>query len=277
VRANIDMVGDYKVFRVLQTFTQYEARIYEQALQHFAKPHLNGTGDITFTTNWNPEEYRTSLLGTRPFLAITQDGDRLVFSSISSGSEILGTSRKTIETIMNYPDNYTSCRGIDKVCRFIELNSLAKEGSPYINPYMRPTLDGIDYGSLPLGVISVFKEDFSLYAVFNNSTDAANQCGFGNKYYNVSRYINNRFVSCIIGGISIKLLFAQNPLSKGRVKPVSCTNTLTGELTNYKSVNDCTRALGMPVAFSTDLIKGFIKPGKLFKGKYIIAYVTKSK
>lgn len=45
------MVGDYKIFRVLQSFTQYEARIYEQALQEFIRPSLNGNGDITFTTN----------------------------------------------------------------------------------------------------------------------------------------------------------------------------------------------------------------------------------
>ena len=276
VRSNIDAVGDYQVFRVLQTFTQYEARIYEQALQSFINPALNGYGDITFTTKWVPEDSRTSLLGSRPFIAITEAGDRLEFSSMSSGSEILGTSRKTIETIINYPNNYTSCPGIGQTCKFIELNCSPKEGSPYNNPYLRPSLDGIDYNTLPLGVVSAFNEDFTYYGQFQNSSDAAIQCGFGNKYYNVSRCINNRFVSCIIGGVTIKLLFAQNPLSKGRTKPVICTDTLTGEITNYKSVNDCTRAISTRgIAFSTDLIKGFIKPGKLFKGRYLITYVVK--
>lgn len=83
---------------------------------------------------------------------------------MSSGSEILGTSRKTIETIVNYPNNYTSCPGIDKVCRFVESDCIPKEGSPYTSPYLRPSLDGVDYDSLPLGVISAFNEDFSYYS-----------------------------------------------------------------------------------------------------------------
>jgi len=35
IRDNLDYASDYKVFRVLQNYTQYEARIYEQALQAF--------------------------------------------------------------------------------------------------------------------------------------------------------------------------------------------------------------------------------------------------
>jgi hypothetical protein len=41
--------SDYKTFKILQTFTQYNARILEQALKSFSKPELNGTGDINFT------------------------------------------------------------------------------------------------------------------------------------------------------------------------------------------------------------------------------------
>ena len=100
------------------------------------------------------------------------------------------------------------------------------------------------------------------------------QCGFGDKYYKISRNINNRFVTCIIAGVTIKLLFAQNPLSKGSRKSVSCLDTTTNTSTHYASVNECARAIG-PID-SSGLIKNYIRPGKLYQGKFLITYITKS-
>lgn len=62
---NLEYTNDYKVFRVLQTFTQYEVRIYEQALKKYVKPQLNGQGDITFTLDWDSIDSRPSLLVLR--------------------------------------------------------------------------------------------------------------------------------------------------------------------------------------------------------------------
>lgn len=49
IRNNLELTGDYKTFKVMLTFTQYEARTYEQALKSIYEPALNGKGDITFT------------------------------------------------------------------------------------------------------------------------------------------------------------------------------------------------------------------------------------
>lgn len=102
---------------------------------------------------------------------------------------------------------------------------------------------------------------------------AAIKCGL-DKYYKVSRYINNRFIDCVIEGKNLKLLFAQNPLSKGNKKSVLCTDITTNTSVKYDSVNDCTRALGMPTEFSSNLIKNYIKKGKVFQNKYLIIYTT---
>ena len=56
---------------MLQTFTQYEVRIYEQALKKFVKPKLNGEGNITFTLNWDFKDIQPSLLGRIFFNCIT--------------------------------------------------------------------------------------------------------------------------------------------------------------------------------------------------------------
>ncbi len=100
-------------------------------------------------------------------------------------------------------------------------------------------------------------------------------CGFGDKYYKVSRYVNNRFVPCVVAGAAIKLLFAQNPLSKGRTKRVTCLNIETNVSVQYSSVNNCVRSLGLTIDKSSTIISDFIKPHKVYAGKYLISYVTK--
>jgi NUMOD1 domain len=273
IKYNLDYTSDNKVFRVLQTFTQYHARIYEQALQAYYQPELNGPGDITFTTTWDPNDVRPSKLGERPLLAITENGKTIEFLSMNSAADILGTSRKTISTVMNYVDTYVSCPTLGEKCRFVEPHLPTKSGNPYSSPYAAPDLEGIDYNKLPTERIYAFTESFELHSDYANSIEAAKACGLNN-YYNVSRYINKRFVKCIIGGAAIKLLFAQNPLSKGGRKPVTCLDTTTNTLTRYSSVNQCARAIGS--SDSSTLIKKFIRPGKLFKGKYLISYITES-
>lgn len=118
IKEHLDYTNDYPVFRVLQTFTQYEARIFEQAIQSYLQPKLNGPGDVTFTTVWNANDIRPSLLGERSFIAVTERGKEIQFSSMSSAVNVLGTSRKTIMTVINYHDSYVDCPSINARARF---------------------------------------------------------------------------------------------------------------------------------------------------------------
>lgn len=275
IKDNLEYTGDYTVFRVLQTFTQYEARIYEQAIQSLIQPKLNGPGDITFTTKWNPQDVRPSFLGQRPFIAKTESGKELNFDSLSSAADMLGTSRKTITTVMNYLNGYVDCPGIEERARFYEPHLPLKEGSPYKNPHAAPDLVGLDYSSLPLKGIFAYDENYKLHREFNTRSEAAHYGGFGDKYYQITRYVNKRFITCVVAGVSMKLLFAQNPLVKGGRKRVSCLNVDTKEIHHYKSVNDCVKAIGLDVSTASTIIKNYIKPGKVYKGKYLITYTIK--
>ena len=117
IQNNLEYTNDYKVFRVLQTFTQYEARIYEQALKKYVEPQLNGEGYITFTLDWDHKDIlapHPSLLGERPFNCITESGRVIEFTSLNSASDVLGISplpkgggRKTITTLMNYSNSFS--------------------------------------------------------------------------------------------------------------------------------------------------------------------------
>ena len=121
---------------------------------------------------------------------------------------------------MNYEDAYVDCPNIGVRARFVEPNKQWLKGNSYSNPYARSDFSGIDYSALPLVGVHAFTEDLQLYHTYDNSTDASSQCGLGEKYYRVARHINKGFIPCVINGVSIKLLFAQNPLVKGGRKAV---------------------------------------------------------
>lgn len=146
VQANLDYAGDTELWRSLQLFTQYEARIYEQAVQTWLSPSLNGPGNITFTTQWDPNDIRFTKLGERPFIVTPADGSSsFTLPSLNAGSEVLGISRKTISTVINYPDTFVECPGIGISCSFSEPHMPALEENPYPNVYHQPTIEGFDF------------------------------------------------------------------------------------------------------------------------------------
>nr|QKS32153.1 GIY-YIG endonuclease [Sphaerobolus stellatus] len=240
IRENLELSKDYLTYRILTSFTQYETRLLEQAFKSFIKPELNGEGDVTFLVNWDPKDIRESLLGSRPFKAITKEGSIYEFSSLNHGQAVLGRSRKTIETLMNYPNNYTYCPGVNMECRFYEEGRPLKENSPYTNQYLRSDFEGIDYNSLPLNKIIAFDKNFNVIADFNSSKEAAAECGLGS-YYRVSRHINKMFIKEKYVGKEVELLFAQNPLSKGSSKKVVLFNLNTKTSLLFSSFNDLVR------------------------------------
>jgi intracellular sulfur oxidation DsrE/DsrF family protein len=275
VQDNPQFSSDGNAFRILQSFTQYETRLVEQAVKSYLNPGLNGQGDISFPVNWDPDSVRESLLGSRPLIATTVDGEVYHFSSINNASQVLGTSRKTISTVINYPDSFVDCPAISKSCSFVEEDQLMKFGSPYANPYLREDMSGIDYSALPKGKVFAYDQDYNMVASFDNSSDAARQCGFGSKYYNISRNINKAFIEVVLGGVAMKLLFAQNKLSKGRGKTVVCTNTITGEVVHYASLNECVRSVNPSVTNTGGgaFTRRFLQEGHLYLGIYRLQYL----
>jgi hypothetical protein len=273
VQANLDYPVDTKLRRSLLLFTQYEARINEQAVQTWLSPSLNGPGNVSFTTQWGLNYIFPSEVG-RSFIVYPADGSSsFTVPSFTAGTELLGVSRKTISTVINYRDTFVNCPGIGISCRFSEPDMPILEGNPYPNVYNLPIIEGFDFSTFPMGRVYALTEDFNIHADFPNSRAAAKAFNLGD-YYNVSRYINNKFIVCVVSGVTLKLLFAQNPLSKGRTKPVSCLDITTNTTTFFTSVNKCTVGLGKPVSFSSGLISTYIKTGKLFQNKFLIKYIT---
>lgn len=270
VRDHLDMGADYQVYRILTDFVKYETRMFEQAFKSHVEPALNGPGDISFPVKWDPLETRDTFY-SRPFVAVTTDGLEKPFSSMNYGSQILGTSRKTIETVINY-NTYVDCKGIGAKCRFFEVGRAIREGSPYANPYTVPDHTSVDYNSLPLGRVIAFNEKLEEYASFADSTEAAAACGYGDDYYRISRYINKKFIKVLLGGVTLKLLFTQNPMSKGRTKQVVRTD-VTGEVIGYESINACRQDLGLK-GDSSYFIKKHIKRDHVYDNRYTFCYLS---
>lgn len=279
ITSHMQYASDYKTFRILQTFTQYEVRVIEQSLQYYLSSSLlNGPGDVTFTVSWDPNEDRKSKLGERSITAITKKGVVYQFNSIVSAANMLGTSRKTISTVLNYENHYVECPNINIMCRFIDtyyyddLSPVMKEGTPYKSPYLLPDRKTrINFKELPVKVICAFDRFNQLHSTYSSRTEAAEKCGLKD-YYSVSRYINKRYIPCVIDDVKINLLFAQNPNTKGGRNKVQCLDTITKEIMNFKSVSECAHLFG--VTSTSHFIKIYIKQGKLYKGKYLITYKT---
>jgi hypothetical protein len=103
---------------------------------------------------------------------------------MKSASNILGISRKTISTVMNFKDCYVYCADKTQKYCFIDPKLKMKTGKPYRNPYLLPDNEEIDYNKLPLKGIFAFDSNYNLYSKYESSKDAAQKCGLNN-YYNV--------------------------------------------------------------------------------------------
>lgn len=247
-------------------------RQVEQAVHTFLKPSLNGSGDVTFPVNWDPSDVHKSISGERPFMAITIDGKIFDFASLNEGSRVLGTSRKTIEVVLNH-DTFVYCEGIDIKARFFEADRAISTESLYSNPYNAPNaVTPIDLQSLPKGKVLAYDTDFKLVATFNNFTEAAEVCGLEN-YYRVARYVNKRFVLVMLYGVTMILFFAQNPEIKGRTKPVVMTDVTTGIAVKYSSITECCKDLGLATA-NSGFINAYIKGDRLYRNIYKLCYLA---
>ena len=252
--------------------TKYHVRIVEQSLQDFVKTSLNGTGDVTFPVKWDSMDVCTAFGGPRAFVAITKDGMTIKLPSVNNGAELLARSRKTIEVVMNH-DTYVSCPGIGTTARFFEEGQNLIEKSPYVNLYNVPDLvTPIDLFSLPHGKIFAYDESFEAVATFNSATEAAETCGLG-QYYNVTRYVNKRFVKIVLYGVAMNVFFAMHPFVKGRTKPVVLTDVTTGVPVEYSSANACARALGLATAESS-FVRRYVNANALFRNKYNLCYLA---
>ena len=203
------------------------------------------------------------MFSNRPVFMVDEAGTEKYFYTIMDASNYSGTSIKTIQTVVNH-DTFVNCSKIDSMCRFYEEGKTIKTTSPYFLPSMAPDYEGFDFYTLPLDKVVALDEDYNIVNTFNNIKEAAEYYGHSGKYYNISAYVNKRFIVVYLGGVAITLLFAQHPLSVGGKKPVVGTNIVTGEAFFYRSISEAMQHLNITIDYSY-FIKKYVKKDNEYK------------
>jgi len=263
---------------ILDLFGQFKARCLEQAVKSAVELELNGKGPITFTTHWDPIKFDNLAQGSRPFYAIDDSNlDIVRYSSIKQGAEELGISRKTVQTVMNYFEHYTKCPGRGNgLYTLLEQDQPSYTGSPHesLNPRNRPLLPYINYDLLPTNSVIGIDKEYTVRFIWKTTGLAAAACGLGS-YINVSRWVNNRWVSVIIDNQKHVIAFVRNPLGlKGNKKSILVLDTLNNSSFTFNSLADCLRHFKEDVSVSSQWMKQYIRNKSLYKDRYKVQYVN---
>lgn len=275
VQKHPELAPNGQVHHILTHHSQYETRLVECSVKRYLDPSLCGKGEVSFPVNWSPFDERPTITDVRPFKVLTSDGMVLDMNSLSDGARILGTSRKTIEVVLNH-DTSITCNGIGAKARLYEDGQPLITTSPYSNPYQVEDIDvGLDYYSLDPRYLYAYDSELNLKATFSNSSEAAKASGYGDDYYRISRYINKRWLEVVIGGVVTLLLFAQNPLVKGRTKAVVWVELATGISLSFFSINDLLAHIWY-TGDASHFIKKHLKRGEELNG-FKVYYATDAK
>lgn len=74
-------------------------------------------------------------------------------------------------------------------------------------------------------------------------------------------------------GVPKSYFDSSNGVEGNKLRLPASFNKETNETHRYKSINECLRAIGHYAGSTSGIIKNYIKPGKVFKAKYVITYI----
>lgn len=107
---------------------------------------------------------------------------------------------------LNYVNYSINCPRIEESITFIDYNIDSKKGSPFI--LNKPEYPGVNFKSIPAGIIHVLDEKLQIVAEFTGTRNAAEST---NVSRNLIRYsMNKQFINCNVNGNEIFVLFARN-------------------------------------------------------------------
>lgn len=273
---------------ILRAFTEYQVRIYEQALFNFYKPKLNGGYLVNFSfLNWQ-EGASVSTLDGLVTEARDQEGNIIgSYNSRNAAVTGLGIPRVTLQRYMNlasYPV-YSPVLGVDVY--IVDPNMPMSEEQPtYPTQSHLSPIHGVDLHSLPSGSLYALLEDKeTVYGQYDSPGEAAKEDGKSDNKY-IRRYINLEQLVKLSNGIYV--YFVMNPEwfnSSGRKAPrtahhtkeVVVVDTLASTYTalQFDTVRDVLAWIGLSRSSwgSTGYLKRYMNPTKLYKNRYKFYYV----
>jgi hypothetical protein len=189
---------------ILRAFTEYQVRIYEQALFNQFKPRLNGGHLVNFSfLNWEPGKFVVMSDGLTTE-AWDKDGNLIQsFDSRYAAASSLGIPRVSLQRYLNLSLHSIFSPTLETDVYIVDPNlpmSDAKPSGPTQTDF--GPIQGVDLEALPMGSLFGLLEDKeTIYAKYATPGEAAKADGKSDNKY-IRRYINlERLVTLSNGSI----------------------------------------------------------------------------
>jgi hypothetical protein len=201
---------DINSLEILTAFTQFEVRIYEQALLNYYRPNLNKESIVIFNfVNWQPGMKIT--YNRSSIIEVFSEDNQLInkYSSLTLAIQSLGLSKTTINRYLNSKFLVDSPI-LDLPIYLKDPNKPIKEGPIDFNTVKDlPIISDVDLFSLPKDrLVALCEDKVTVFKEFESIPSAAWELDNKSDSKYISRYINKeRLVKA--GGVS--LYFIMHP------------------------------------------------------------------
>lgn len=278
---------------ILRSFTQFEARLYEQFfLSHF-RPKLNSSYTVIFPfSNWGKSADLVKD-GSKPIEIRVGDNNQFLmkFSSKNRAAVSLGIPKTTFDRYVNLKNFSIYSPVLEMDVYLIDPYKPLSEDSPsYTSTDKVMSITGVDLQALEKGkLFALLLDKKSLFGVYDSASQAAKSLDGKSDSRYISRYINlERPVA--VGQDKTPVYFVMNPDWKldiigrkaarpserkksSRFRSIVLVDVLNSSAFVFDTVSDMSRYLGRNAITNTGYVKEYMNPTKLYKGRYEFHYL----
>lgn len=276
---------------ILRSFTQFEARIYEQALLTYYKPKLNSGYTVVFSFgNWKEGDVINTDSSIPLIVEASNREFRMKYSSKNRAAVSLGIPKTTLDRFVNLENYPVYSPVLDMDVYLIDSSKPLSQNSPnHRNSYLLSPITDVDLSALEKGkLIALCLDKKTVYGVYDNTSRAAMILDGKSDSKYISRYINlERPVK--VGPDQDPVYFVMNPEwktdVKGRIgarvserkkssksKPIVLVDVKNNSALLFDTVTDMSSYLGLKTVTSTAFVKRYMNPTKLYKKQYEFYY-----
>lgn len=282
VQKNPSIILNSMELNILLYFTQFEVRIYEQALLSYYSPSLNSSTSVTFGfVNWQPELNNNK---NKVTIEIYDQFNHLVssFPSKRLACKELDLGLTTINRYLNKKFTVTSPKLEMDIYIVDPSKPLSDEPLEYLDNTKLPTITDVDLFNIPQNkLVALLPDKVTVFGIYNNAPEAAKLLDNKKESKYIGRYINKE--KLVKAGDKL-LYFVMHPDYKDnlslRRKPVSARNTnsivLVDTVDNtalrFPTIKDLLLYLGHKSPQATAFVKRYMNPPKLYKNRYQFVY-----
>ena len=292
IKQNIGTELDLDSLFILRSFTQFEARIYEQALLTHYIPKLNSSYTVVFPFNsWQKGAILKSDASKPIVIKRDETSDFIMeFSSKNRAAISLGIPKTTFDRYVNLKNHSVYSPILEMDVFLIDKSKLLSEDSPnYSKNDNLMQLTGVDLYAFEKGkLFALLLDKKSIFGIYNNASQAARSLDGKSESKYISRHINlERPV--LVGPDKEPVYFVMNPKwktdLKGRIgarpskrkrssrsRSIVLVDVLNNSTILFETISDMSRFLGRKSVTDTGFVKKYMNPTKLYKGQFEFYY-----